>query len=86
VFIPAFRRGDRLPVSSQGLDLCTEPAFVSRTRDQMERAEQAAARLFAQPLRRPTVLYAGRPAKVAIVAIMRKHLILANALIRDQRK
>jgi transposase len=29
---------------------------------------------------------AGKPAKVAIVAIMRKLLILANALIRDQRK
>ena len=28
----------------------------------------------------------GKPAKVAIVAIMRKLLILANALIRDQRK
>ena len=29
---------------------------------------------------------AGKPAKVAIVAIMRKLVILANALIRDQRK
>ena len=29
---------------------------------------------------------AGKPAKVAITAIMRKILILANALIRDQRK
>jgi transposase len=29
---------------------------------------------------------AGKPAKVAIVAIMRKLIILANALIRDQRK
>ena len=29
---------------------------------------------------------AGKPAKVAIVAIMRKLLILANAFIRDQRK
>ena len=29
---------------------------------------------------------AGKPAKVAIVAVMRKLLILANALIRDQRK
>src|SRR5271168_1300853 len=29
---------------------------------------------------------AGKPAKVAIVAIMRKLLILANALIRDRRK
>jgi len=29
---------------------------------------------------------AGKPAKVAIVAIMRKLLILANALIRGQRK
>jgi transposase len=29
---------------------------------------------------------AGKPAKVAIVAIMRKVLILANALIRDRRK
>ena len=29
---------------------------------------------------------AGKPAKVAITAIMRKMLILANALIRDQRK
>jgi YVTN family beta-propeller protein len=55
VFNPAFRRGDRLPVSSQGLDLCTEPVFVSRTRDQMEREEQPAARAFAQLLRRPTL-------------------------------
>jgi transposase len=29
---------------------------------------------------------AGKPAKVAVVAIMRKLLILANALIRDRRK
>ena len=29
---------------------------------------------------------AGKPAKVAIVAIMRKLLILANALIRDRRR
>ena len=29
---------------------------------------------------------AGKPAKVAIVGIMRKLLILANALIRDRRK
>jgi transposase len=29
---------------------------------------------------------AGKPAKVAIVAIMRKLLILANALLRDQRR
>jgi hypothetical protein len=29
---------------------------------------------------------AGKPAKVAIVAIMRKLLILTNALIRDRRK
>ena len=29
---------------------------------------------------------AGKPAKVAIVATMRKLLILANALIRDRRK
>jgi transposase len=28
---------------------------------------------------------AGKPAKVAIVAIMRKLLIIANALLRDQR-
>jgi transposase len=28
---------------------------------------------------------AGKPAKVAIVAIMRKLLILANALLRDNR-
>jgi transposase len=28
----------------------------------------------------------GKPAKVAIMAIMRKLLILANALIRDRRK
>jgi len=50
----------------------------------MERAEQPAARLLRS-------LYVARQcftpeAKVAIVAIMRKHLILANALIRDQRK
>jgi transposase len=32
------------------------------------------------------MIKAGKPAKVAIVAIMRKLLILANALIRDQRK
>ena len=29
---------------------------------------------------------AGKPAKVAIVAIMRKIVITANALIRDNRK
>src|SRR5689334_5138823 len=46
--IPAFRRGDRLPLTSQRLDLSTEIAFVSRTRDQMERAEQLAARAFVQ--------------------------------------
>jgi transposase len=28
---------------------------------------------------------AGKPAKVALTAIMRKLIILANALIRDQR-
>ena len=32
------------------------------------------------------MIRAGKPAKVAIVAIMRKLLILANALIRDKRK
>jgi transposase len=32
------------------------------------------------------MIKAGKPAKAAIVAIMRKLLILANALIRDQRK
>ncbi len=32
------------------------------------------------------MIKAGKPAKVAFVAIMRKLLILANALIRDQRK
>ena len=32
------------------------------------------------------MIKAGKPTKVAIVAIMRKLLILANALIRDQRK
>ena len=30
--------------------------------------------------------HAGKPAKVAIIAIMRKLLVLANALLRDQRK
>ena len=29
---------------------------------------------------------AGKPAKVAIVAIMRKFVIIANALLRDNRK
>ena len=29
---------------------------------------------------------AGKPAKVAIVAIMRKLLIIANALLRDNRR
>jgi transposase len=29
---------------------------------------------------------AGKPAKVAIVAVMRKLIVLANALLRDQRK
>lgn len=29
---------------------------------------------------------AGKPAKVAITAVMRKLLVLANALIRDDRK
>jgi transposase len=32
------------------------------------------------------MIRAGKPAKVAIVAIMRKLLILANALTRDKRK
>jgi transposase len=32
------------------------------------------------------MIKAGKPAKVAIVAIMRKLIILANALIRDKRK
>ena len=32
------------------------------------------------------MIKAGKPAKVATVAVMRKLLILANALIRDQRK
>ena len=32
------------------------------------------------------MIKAGKPTKVAIVAIMRKLLILANALIRGQRK
>jgi hypothetical protein len=32
------------------------------------------------------MITAGKPPKVAIVAIMRKLFILANALIRDQRK
>jgi len=32
------------------------------------------------------MIKAGKPAKVALVAVMRKLLILANALIRDQRK
>jgi transposase len=32
------------------------------------------------------MIKAGKPAKVAIVAIMRKLLILANVLIREQRK
>ena len=32
------------------------------------------------------MIKAGKPPKVAIVAIMRKLFILANALIRDQRK
>jgi transposase len=33
-----------------------------------------------------TLIKAGKPAKVALVAVMRKLLILANALIRDNRK
>jgi transposase len=32
------------------------------------------------------LIKAGKPAKVALVAVMRKLLILANALIRNQRK
>ena len=31
------------------------------------------------------LLAAGKPPKVALIAIMRKLLILANALIRDRR-
>ncbi|TPE47467.1 IS110 family transposase, partial [Amaricoccus solimangrovi] len=31
------------------------------------------------------LLAAGKPAKVAITAVMRKLLIVANALLRDQR-
>ena len=33
-----------------------------------------------------TLIKAGKPAKVALVAVMRKLIILANALIRDNRK
>src|SRR5258708_24292601 len=55
VLIPAFRRGDRLPVTSQCLDLSTRTVFVSRIRDQLGRAEQPAARAFAQLLCCPTV-------------------------------
>lgn len=33
-----------------------------------------------------TLCGAGKPAKVAIIADMRKLLLLANALIRDDRK
>jgi transposase len=29
---------------------------------------------------------AGKPAKIAITAIMRKLIVLANALLRDRRK
>jgi transposase len=32
------------------------------------------------------MIKAGKPAKVAIVAVMRKLIILANALLRDRRK
>lgn len=32
------------------------------------------------------LINAGKPAKVALVAVMRKLLILANPLIRDNRK
>jgi transposase len=32
------------------------------------------------------IIKAGKPAKVAIVAVMRKLIILANALLRDRRK
>jgi transposase len=32
------------------------------------------------------MIKAGKPAKVAIVAVMRKLIILANALLRDKRK
>ncbi len=31
------------------------------------------------------LLAAGKPAKVALTAVMRKLIILANALLRDQR-
>ena len=33
-----------------------------------------------------TLSDAGKPAKVAITAVMRKLIVLANALIRDDRK
>jgi len=33
-----------------------------------------------------TLREAGKPAKVAITAVMRKLIVLANALIRDNRK
>src|SRR5262245_19410778 len=56
VLIPAFRRGDRPSATSQCLDLsCRKPNFVSRIHDQMERAEQPAARAFAQLLCCPTL-------------------------------
>jgi hypothetical protein len=60
VLIPAFRLGDRLPVTSQCLDLSTEttePALVSRTRDQLGRAGHSAARAFAQLRCCPTLHY-----------------------------
>jgi transposase len=52
---------------------CTMPALVaSRFNPDLKAKDQA-------------LLAAGKPAKVALTAIMRKLIILANALLRDQR-
>jgi len=48
---------------------------------------QKADRVFSLPAQGKTALReAGKPPKVAITAIMRKLVILANALIRDGRE
>ena len=66
----AFIRGGRAMLR-QALDM---PALVaSRFNPDLTRKYQA-------------LIAAGKPAKLAITAIMRKLLILANALLRDGRK
>ncbi len=58
-----------------------------RARQALYRAALSAIRFNPQlKTKYDALINAGKPAKVALVAVMRKLLILANALIRDNRK